>query len=189
MKPSAQPRLLRPTNDLKARPARFSLRHSLCKAVHEHPALWALIVCLLVINSITIALLLRQRAETSHQRAENDALRSELGVQAGNAARPRGERIPESAPDAFAKIPESAIPGRYRFFELGKDRGIVTLNADHTFANEKGDNFPEYTWTLSRDRLVLQYRRVAAHYTHVESPGVYVGLRTDNHAVRLEKIE
>jgi hypothetical protein len=151
--------------------------------------LWALIACLVVINFVTIALLVRQRVEVIRVQSEIVTLRGELTAHSEKAAGPRWKVIPKSAPDAFAKITESALPGRYRYFELGKDRGTVTLNADHTFVNEKGDNSPEYTWTLSPDRLVLQYRRIAAHYTTVESPGVYVGSRTDSHAVRLEKIE
>jgi hypothetical protein len=151
--------------------------------------IWALLACLIVINFVTMALLIRQRFEAVRLQSEVVTLRAELAAGTGTTARPRVETIPPSAPDAFAKVAESAIPGRYRYFELGKDRGTVTLNADHTFVNEKGDNSPEYTWALSPDRLILQYRRLAAHYTRVESPGVYVGQRTDNHAVRLEKIE
>jgi hypothetical protein len=151
--------------------------------------LWAGIACLLAIIFVMLGVMIWQRVEVMRLKSEVVTLRGELNARTENFARSRNEVVPEAAPDAFAKVPETAIPGSYRFFELGKDRGVVTLNADHTFVNEKGEGFPEYTWNLSPDRLVLQYRRVAAHYTNVESPGVYVGLRTDNKAVRLEKVE
>lgn len=74
--------------------------------------LWALMACLIVINFVTMALLIRQRVEVMRLQSEIVTLRGELAARAETPSRPR--------------------------------------------------------W---------------------ETPGVYVGLRTDNHAVRLEKIE
>ena len=152
-------------------------------------ALWTLVACLVALNCVLFGLLGWQRVEVIRLRSEIVTLQQALAARAPGPARLKAEAIPFASPDAFAKISESALHGSYRLYELGKDRGIVTLNANRTFTSEKGDNFPEYTWSLSRDRLVLQYRRIAAHYTSVEGPGVCVGQRTDNHDVRLEKLE
>lgn len=161
--------------------------------------LWALIACLLVINSITILLIVRQRAqnirlevENTRQRSEIDALRAqreELLEHAAQGKIPTVRVIPASNPGAFASVNETDIPGQYRWFESEKNRGIITLNADHTFTSLNGQKSDTYRWRLSRDQLVMEYNRMTVYYTNVEAPGIYLGVRTDRKSQRLEKVE
>jgi hypothetical protein len=161
--------------------------------------LWALIACLLVINSITIFLIVRQRAENVRQQAENTRQRSEIEAlraqreelleHAAQGNIPTVRVIPASNPGAFAGVKESDIPGRYRWFESEKNRGLITLNPDRTFTSLNGQKSDTYRWTLSRDQLVLEYNRMTVYYTNVEAPGIYLGVRTDRKSQRLEKIE
>jgi hypothetical protein len=162
-------------------------------------ALWALIACLLAMNTISIVLILRQRAqnvrlsaENTRQRSETEALRAqreELLDQAAQDKLPAVRVIPGVNPGAFAGVKESDIPGRYRWFESEKNRGIISLNADGSFTSLNGQTSGAYRWTLSPDQLVLEYNRLTVYYTNVESPGIYVGVRTDRKSQRLEKTE
>lgn len=154
-------------------------------------ALWSLIACLLVINSVAIVIIIRQRAEITRQRTEAEALRAQREQLLEHAAQgniPTLRVIPAANPGAFAGVKESDVPGRYRWFESERDRGITTLNPDHTFILEKGPKSDTYRWTLSRDQLVLEYNRMTIFYTNVEAPGIYVGVRTDKKSQRLEKV-
>lgn len=152
--------------------------------------LWVLIGCLLVINSLTIFLLVRQRAESLRWQAQYQSLRAQLDAGPFNVRRPR-PAPPEiaAARDSFAQVQESSIPGRYRWFQSEQEKGIITLRADHTFRNERGEKFPAYRWELSRDELVLFWQSGSSRYNQIESPGVYVGLRTDGRTQRMEKVE
>ena len=161
--------------------------------------LWASIAGLLVINSITLILLLwqysitvRQRAEIARQRSEVEALQAQhekLLQQAADSRLPTVRVIPPGVPGAFGRVKESDIPGRYKWFDNDNERGIITLNVDHTFIGERGQRNPTYRWALSPDQLVLEYNRMTGYYTNVESPGVYVGVRTDRKGQRLERVE
>lgn len=161
--------------------------------------LWVLIACLLVTNGLTLAAVLwlytanvRQRAETARLQAEVEAMRAQREKLLEHAAQgniPTMRVIPASNPGAFANVKESDIPGRYRWFESEKDRGIITLNADRTFTSLNGQRNEAYRWTLSSDQLVMEYNRMTCYYTNVEAPGVYVGVRTDRKSQRLEKVE
>src|SRR5688572_174103 len=161
--------------------------------------LWILIAGLVMMNGITLALLLwqhygntRQRAETARLQAEVETLRAQREKLLEHAAQgniPTVRVIPESNPGAFAGVKETDIPGRYRWFESEKDRGIITLNADHTFTSLNGQKSDTYRWTLSPDQLVMEYNRMTCYYTNVEAPGIYLGVRTDRKSQRLEKVE
>lgn len=150
---------------------------------------WVLIGCLLVINGITIFILVRQRAESLRWHAQYLSLRAQLDAGALDTRRARPAPEIATAPDAFAKVPEGSIPGRYRWLQSEQEKGIITLEPDHTFRNEKGERFAAYRWELSRDELVLFWQSGSTHYTQVESPGVYVGRRTDGKTQRMEKVE
>ncbi len=161
--------------------------------------LWALIVCLLLMNVSTLALLLwqysanvRQGAETARLRAEVEDLRTQRETLLNQAVAdklPAIRVIPTVHPGAFADVKETDIPGRYRWIDNDRERGIITLNPDHTFTGERGQKNPAYRWALSRDQLTLEYNRMTGFYTNVESPGIYVGVRTDRGRQRLEKVE
>jgi len=161
--------------------------------------LWALIAGLLLINSVTIVLALRQyaensrlRAELARQRAETEALlaqRETLLQHAAEGSLSPLRVIPPSTPGAFAGVKESDIPGRYRWIDGRNERGFIALNSDHTFSIEGGPANPAYRWKLTPDQLVLEFNRITAFYTNVESPGIYLGARTDKRSQRLERVE
>ena len=146
--------------------------------------LWALIGGLLVINTIAIVIILRQRTE-------NASLRAQLALPQTDSKRPRPRTYvaPPADPNAFANVAESAIPGRYRWIKSGEEKGVVTLNGDHSFANEKGEKFRVYQWELTTDALTLTWQRGPVRFTVVESPGAYVAVRPDGQTERLEKVE
>ena len=145
--------------------------------------LWALIAGLLVINTIAIFIIIRQRTE-------NAALRAQLAARQTEFQRPRARTFvaPPADPNAFAGVAESAIPGRYQWTKSGEENGVVTLNADHSFANEKGEKFRVYRWELTADALTLIWQRGPVRFTAVEAPGVYVAPRADGQTERLEKV-
>ena len=139
---------------------------------------------LLVINSVAIFIILRQRTENAALRAQLAARQSEL-----QPRRARTLVAPPADPDAFTGVAESAIPGRYQWTKSGEAKGVVTLNADHSFANEKGEKFRVYRWELAADALTLTWQRGPVRFTVVEAPGVYVALRPDGETERLQKLE
>ena len=156
--------------------------------------------CLLAGSGFVIVLLLRQNAEIKILRSQLAERQNEIeSLHAQLAARPTNrvglrpitpEVIPPAADaNAFAAVAENAIPGRYKWTQSEQEKGIVTLFPDHTFESHKGEKFPAYRWQLSRDRLVLEWNIGSIHYTSIESPGVYVGVRTDGQTERMEKVE
>jgi hypothetical protein len=161
--------------------------------------LWALVAGLLAINTVSIILVVRQRAQNIRLQAENAQQRSEIEMlrtqreelleHAAQGNIPTVRVIPASNPGAFASVKESDIPGRYRWFESEKNRGLITLNPDRTFTSLNGQKSDTYRWTLSRDQLVMEYNRMTVYYTNVEAPGIYLGVRTDRKSQRLEKVE
>ena len=149
--------------------------------------LCVLIGALLLSNTILILIVIRQRME-------NISLRAQLSVPPTPTDRARSRTAPAefrapADPNAFAAVPDSAVPGRYRWIKSGEERGIVTLNADHSFANEKGEKFRVYQWELAAGALTLNWQRGPVRFTVVESPGIYVALRSNNQTERLEKVE
>ncbi len=161
--------------------------------------LWGLIVGLLLINGITIVLLIaqyslnvRQRAELARQRAEVEALQAQRETLLQHAAEGTMSPlrvIPPTAPGAFAGVKERDLSGRYRWIDGLNERGTIVLNPDHTFAIEDGSVNPAYRWKLTPDQLILEFNRITAFYTNIESPGIYLGARSDRRSQRLEKVE
>jgi hypothetical protein len=156
--------------------------------------------CLLAGSGFAIARLLGQQAEIKSlraqlmvQRAEIESLHMQLAARPANRANvrpPTPEVIPPAnKANAFDAVTEGAIPGRYKWTQSDQEKGIITLFADHTFENHKGEKFSAYRWKLSSDRLVLEWNIGSIHFTAIESPGVYAGFRTDGQTERMEKIE
>jgi len=146
--------------------------------------LLALIGGLLILNTIAILVIVLQRRE-------NTSLRAQLTQQQTGFQRPpaRAHIEPPTDPNAFANVAESAIPGRYTWTKSGEEKGVVTLNADHSFANEKGEKFKAYQWDLAADALTLIWQRGPVRFTVVEAAGIYVALRRDGQTERLEKVQ
>ncbi len=163
-------------------------------------AVMIMVACLFAGSGFAVVFLLRQNAEIKvlraqlvEQQREIESLHAQLAARPMNRPNLRAP-TPESIPpatdaNAFAGLAESAIPGRYKWIQSEQEKGIVTLFADHTFENHKGETFAAYRWQLSRDRLVLEWNLGSIHYTSIESPGIYVGVRTDGQTERMEKVE
>jgi hypothetical protein len=138
---------------------------------------------LLVLNTITILIILWQRTQ-------NASLRAQLALQQTTPKQPRSRMHlePPVDPNAFAHVAETAIAGRYKWTKSGEEKGVVTLNPDHSFANEKGEKFKVYQWDLAADALTLVWQRGPVRFTVVEAPGIYVAMRPDGQTERLEKM-
>lgn len=155
---------------------------------HRTFVLLALIGGLLVINTIAILIIVWQRAQNASLRGQL-ALAVQQTDSNRRPPRPRTYVAPPADPDALANVAESAIPGRYKWTKSGEEKGVVTLNADHSFANEKGEKFKVYQWDLAADALTLTWQRGPVRFTVVETAGIYVAIRPDGQTERLEKVE
>jgi hypothetical protein len=87
---------------------------------------------------------------------------------------------------SFANLPESAIPGRYRYISGDKDY-IIILYEDHSFKNKDGTVLPIHRWELTPEGLVLQWIQNKSLYDRIEAPGIYTGTKEDGTIRRLEK--
>src|SRR5213594_1646729 len=85
----------------------------------------------------------------------------------------------------FLRLPEGSIPGRYRFIQDGQERGLITLNPDHSFISPKGDTNPVYRWEITRDALLIQWQSGPQRFTVIERPGVFVSGKGN---LRMEKV-
>jgi hypothetical protein len=97
-------------------------------------------------------------------------------------------RPPESsaADSPFLSLPESAIPGAYKWISKSGSESIITLNADHTFSKDGSTN-PQHRWEITRDALVIFWLRNQNRLNRMERPGVYVEVRDGAETARLEK--
>lgn len=87
---------------------------------------------------------------------------------------------------SFANLPESEIPGRYRYISGDKDY-FLTLYADHSFKNKDGTVLPVHRWEVSPEGLILHWIRSKTVYDRIEAPGIYTGTKEDGTTRRLEK--
>jgi hypothetical protein len=94
--------------------------------------------------------------------------------------------VPESP---FLKLPESAIPGRYKWISKSGNESFVTLNGDHTFTKDDNDPNPSHRWEITRDALVIFWLRSQNRLNRMERPGVYVESKDGVEVTRLEKQE
>ena len=89
------------------------------------------------------------------------------------ARRPLVFQSPGVPASPFLALPESAIPGRYKWVSKSGSESFITLNADHTFS--KGDTTnPLHRWEITRDALVIFWLRNQNRLNTIERPGVYV---------------
>ena len=94
--------------------------------------------------------------------------------------------VPESP---FLKLPESAIPGRYKWISKSGNESFVTLNDDHTFTKDDGNPNPAHRWEITRDAIVIFWLRSQNRLNRIERPGVYVESKDGVEVTRLEKQE
>ena len=102
---------------------------------------------------------------------------------------PQRSTAPAAAEPAspFASLPESAIPGRYKWTE-GKTESLMVLYDDHTFMNRDGTIFSMYRWELAPDSLAITFASGTHRFTAIEAPGVYTGAKKSGVIVRMEKL-
>src|SRR5204863_8476815 len=86
----------------------------------------------------------------------------------------------------FANLPESEIPGRYRYISGDKDYFLI-LYADHSFKNKDGTVLPVHRWDVTPEGLTLQWISNKSLYDRIEAPGIYTGTKEDGTMRRLEK--
>ena len=94
--------------------------------------------------------------------------------------------VPESP---FFKLPESAIPGRYKWISKSGNESFVTLNEDHTFTKDDNNPNPAHRWEITRDAIVIFWLRSQNRLNRIERPGVYVESKDGIEITRLEKQE
>ena len=102
----------------------------------------------------------------------------------------RGRSRPQAASaTSFATLSEASVPGRYRWLEEGEDKGVITLQPDHSFIAADGAAHQRYKWELTRDAILIIFQKDVARFDSIESPGVYVGLNENNQRRRMEKTQ
>ena len=144
--------------------------------------LWALVAVLVVINSLAIIVIIKQRRETASLRAQLAATKTRSAPPARAARDGAAPANLNSLITSFADLPERDVVGRYKWGDE-EDR-YVTLYADHTFSHQRAQKFSAYRWELSPDGLVLQWQGGTSRFNTIESPGVYVG-----GTARMQKVE
>src|SRR5258706_8174562 len=65
----------------------------------------------------------------------------------------------------FLDVPESAVPGRYRWTD-GPTEYFIVLYDDHTFMNKDGTIFPQYRWEMGADGLVITWQSSNSRFTN-----------------------
>jgi hypothetical protein len=113
--------------------------------------------------------------------ARNHVLMSETAPNSQNIT--NTQNITDSP---FANLPESAIPGRYRYISGDKDY-IIILYEDHSFKNKDGTVLAIHRWDLTPEGLTLQWISNKSLYDRIEAPGIYIGTKEDGTTRRLEK--
>jgi hypothetical protein len=88
----------------------------------------------------------------------------------------------------FLTLPDSALPGPYKWISKSGSESIITLNDDHTFSKD-GTTNPQHRWEIARDALVIFWLRNHNRLNKMERPGVYVEMRDGVETARMEKQE
>src|SRR5687767_3587326 len=91
------------------------------------------------------------------------------------------------ASSPFLALPESAVPGRYKWIAQSGSESIMTLNDDRTFIGKSGMPNPAHRWELTRDSLVIFWLKSQNRLNRIEKPGVYVEIRDGVEIARMEK--
>ncbi len=86
----------------------------------------------------------------------------------------------------FANMPESAIPGRYKWIS-GAEENFITLYENHSLLNKDGTILPIHRWDLTPDGLVLRWKNNDSVFDQIEAPGIYTGPKSDGTRRRMEK--
>ena len=137
--------------------------------------IWAITATLAAVVFANVALLLFVRA----REVESKQKRLVRNVAEQNLA---------NTGSPFLTLPESDVPGRYKFFENGEEMGIMVLQPDHKFINKDGTTYPTYRWEILRDGLLIVWQRSVTRFTEMEKAGVYLAHGANGRKQRIEKI-
>jgi hypothetical protein len=91
-----------------------------------------------------------------------------------------------SAASSFANLPETAIPGRYKYIS-GDKENFMTLYEDHSFMNKDGLINRRHRWDLTPEGLVIHWLANDTIFDRIEAPGIYTGPKEDGTRRRMEK--
>jgi len=105
--------------------------------------IWAVAATLIGILSVSMVVFLFVRLQSSARRLDEPALARETAPAMGVAH--------------LTNVFESTLPGSYHWIMDGKERGIVTLYADHTASGISGEKSPRYRWFLQPQGLVITW--------------------------------
>jgi hypothetical protein len=86
----------------------------------------------------------------------------------------------------FVELPETAIPGTYKWVSKSGSESFITLNADRTFSKGDATN-PQHRWEITRDALVIFWLKSQNRLNRIVSPGVYAEVQDGVEITRLEK--
>jgi hypothetical protein len=89
----------------------------------------------------------------------------------------------------FLDLPESVIPGNYKWTSKSGSESFITLNADRSFIGKSGMPNPAHRWELTRNSLVIFWLRSQNRLNRIERPGVYVEVQDGTEVARMEKQE
>ena len=101
---------------------------------------------------------------------------------------PLASQTPGVSASPFLDLPESQIPGNYKWISKPGNESLILLNADHTFVKDGNPN-PAHRWQITRDALVLFWLRSQTRFNKIEQPGVYVETMDGAETARIEKQE
>jgi len=101
---------------------------------------------------------------------------------------PSNSQTPTASASPFLDLPESQVPGSYKWTSKPGSEGLILLNADHTFIKDGKPN-PAHRWEITRDALVLFWLRSQTRFNKIERPGVYVETMDGAETARIEKQE
>jgi len=104
------------------------------------------------------------------------------------AARPPLSQASTMPSSPFLDLPESSIPGGYKWISKSGSESFITLNADHTFVKDGKPN-SAHRWEITRDALVMFWLRSQTRFNRIEQPGVYVETMDGAETARMEKQE
>jgi hypothetical protein len=100
---------------------------------------------------------------------------------------PSVSQAPSVPVSPFLNLPESAIPGRYKWISKSGNESFMTLNEDHTFTKDDNNPNPAHRWEITRDALVIGWLRSHNRLNKIERPGVYVEVKDGIEITRMEK--
>ncbi len=84
---------------------------------------------------------------------------------------------------------KARFPGGHKWIENGEEKGVITLQPDHSIITPRGETNVRYRWEITRDAILLIFQMNTARFDSIEAPGIYVGANQNNQARRMEKIE